>query len=112
MFPYLKHPNFHIHMTNIKQSTTSFCYLTSIIIITDLYTKEFQKKGLPHCHMLLWVNSSSKIWNAEDVNTYITAEFPDPVTEPALYKNNYYMHDSWSMWSTKQKCSMYEGWKM
>ncbi|KAL7608940.1 hypothetical protein Lser_V15G10580 [Lactuca serriola] len=51
-----------------------------------LYTIEFQKRGLPHCHTLLWVNSSSKIRHAEDVDRYITAELPDPVAEPALYR--------------------------
>lgn len=51
-----------------------------------MYTIEFQKRGFPHCHTLLWVNSSFKIWNAEDVDTYITAELPDSVAEPALYR--------------------------
>nr|GEU59556.1 DNA helicase [Tanacetum cinerariifolium] len=43
-----------------------------------LYIVEFQKRGLPHCHTLLWVDSDSKIKRAEDVDQYISAELPDP----------------------------------
>ncbi|KAI3524380.1 hypothetical protein L1887_03034 [Cichorium endivia] len=43
-----------------------------------LYTIEFQKRGLPHCHTLLWVSSPSKVVNPADVDRYITAELPDP----------------------------------
>ncbi|GJT94743.1 DNA helicase [Tanacetum coccineum] len=47
-----------------------------------LYTVEFQKQGLPHCHTLLWVDSESKIKSAEDVDQYISAELPDPRVDP------------------------------
>nr|KAJ0193121.1 hypothetical protein LSAT_V11C800395800 [Lactuca sativa] len=61
-------------------------YLCSQTIIINLYTIEFQKRGLPHCHTLLWVKSSDRIKNVADVDTYITAELPDPITEPDLYE--------------------------
>ncbi|KAJ0714259.1 putative helitron helicase-like domain-containing protein [Helianthus annuus] len=51
-----------------------------------LYTIEFQKRGLPHCHTLVWVTETNKIQDASDVDNYITAEFPDPNSEPALYQ--------------------------
>lgn len=47
-----------------------------------LYIVEFQKRGLPHCHTLLWVSSSSKIENGEDVDRYISVELPDPAIDP------------------------------
>ncbi|GJR22636.1 DNA helicase [Tanacetum coccineum] len=46
----------------------------------------FQKRGLPHCHTLLWVDSSSKIRDAAQIDKYISAELPDPVEDPKGYK--------------------------
>ncbi|GKD86808.1 DNA helicase, partial [Tanacetum coccineum] len=43
-----------------------------------LYTIEFQKRGLPHCHSLLWISNASKAQQDIDVDKYICAELPDP----------------------------------
>ncbi|GJV29257.1 DNA helicase [Tanacetum coccineum] len=51
-----------------------------------LDTVEFQKRGLPHCHTLLWVDSESKIRSPEDVDRFILAELPDPSVDPQGYK--------------------------
>ncbi|KAI3700843.1 hypothetical protein L2E82_45482 [Cichorium intybus] len=50
-----------------------------------LYTIEFQKRGLPHCHTLIWVSVSSHIKTPDDVDKYISAELPDPLIDPLLY---------------------------
>nr|GEW58210.1 DNA helicase [Tanacetum cinerariifolium] len=50
-----------------------------------LYTIEFQKHGLPHCHTLLWVEPKDKIQHAVDVDQYISAELPDPESDPQGY---------------------------
>ncbi|KAI3505740.1 hypothetical protein L1887_27949 [Cichorium endivia] len=50
-----------------------------------LYTIEFQKRGLPHCHTLVWVSPSSHIKGPADVDKYISAELPDSITDPLLY---------------------------
>ncbi|GJW37723.1 DNA helicase [Tanacetum coccineum] len=42
--------------------------------------------GLPHCHTLVWVDSASKIQEPEDVDRLISAELPDPQTNPQGYK--------------------------
>ncbi|GKC34594.1 DNA helicase [Tanacetum coccineum] len=55
-------------------------------VIAFLYTIEFQKRGLPHCHTLLWVDSSSKIQDASQIDEYISAELPDPMEDPKGYK--------------------------
>nr|GFC49262.1 DNA helicase [Tanacetum cinerariifolium] len=49
-----------------------------------LYTIEFQKIGLPHCHTLLWVENKDKIQDAKDADRYILAELPDPKTDPKV----------------------------
>ncbi|KAL4579250.1 hypothetical protein LXL04_015388 [Taraxacum kok-saghyz] len=51
-----------------------------------LYTIEFQKRGLPHCHTLLWVTPPSRIVQDSDIDRYISAELSDPITTPTLYK--------------------------
>ncbi|XP_076893525.1 uncharacterized protein LOC143545531 [Bidens hawaiensis] len=55
-------------------------------VIADLYTIEFQKRGLPHCHILIWVSAAHKIIIPEDHDRHISAVVPDPNTEPELYK--------------------------
>lgn len=57
-----------------------------VYFFVDLYTIEFQKRGLPHCHILIWVEDSHKIKDPSKVDDYITAELPDPVSEPLLYE--------------------------
>ncbi|KAL3633804.1 hypothetical protein CASFOL_022566 [Castilleja foliolosa] len=55
-------------------------------IAADLYTIEFQKRGLPHCHTLIWVTPPHKVREAADVDKYISAEIPDPLADPVLHK--------------------------
>ncbi|XP_065671642.1 uncharacterized protein LOC136089520 [Hydra vulgaris] len=46
---------------------------------------EFQKRGLPHAHILLHLNNDDKIDTAQDINNLICAETPDPVVNRELY---------------------------
>ncbi|XP_071739257.1 uncharacterized protein [Rutidosis leptorrhynchoides] len=47
-----------------------------------LYTIEFQKRGLPHYHTLLWIKPSLRSYQLQDVDRFISAELPDPVRDP------------------------------
>lgn len=42
-----------------------------------VYTIEFQKRGLPHIHLLLIMSSGDKIHNTEELDDLISAEIPD-----------------------------------
>nr|KAJ0204558.1 hypothetical protein LSAT_V11C500286960 [Lactuca sativa] len=55
-------------------------------VTAHLYTIEYQKRGLPHYHTLLWVCNSDKIQEATNITRFISAEIPDPVNEPLLYQ--------------------------
>lgn len=57
-----------------------------ILSYAVLYTVEFQKRGLPHCHTLLWVSSATRVQTAEDVDQHIFAELPDPAVDPRGYR--------------------------
>ncbi|KAL6514700.1 hypothetical protein OROGR_020279 [Orobanche gracilis] len=59
-----------------------------------VYTVEFQKRGLPHAHILLFLASDSKFHTAEDIDRVISAEIPDKESRPELYKavSDYMVH--------------------
>lgn len=46
---------------------------------------EFQKRGLPHCHMLIWLRPSSRPNNVHDIDKLISAEIPDENLDPIGY---------------------------
>ena len=50
------------------------------------YVIEFQKRGLPHAHFLFWLHNDDKLRTPEDVDLKISAEIPDPVSQPELYE--------------------------
>ncbi|XP_054719277.1 uncharacterized protein LOC129228620 [Uloborus diversus] len=47
-----------------------------------MYTIEWQKRGLPHAHILVWLRD--KI-HAQRVDEFISAEFPNPQEDPGLF---------------------------
>ncbi|XP_057249974.1 uncharacterized protein LOC125496547 [Beta vulgaris subsp. vulgaris] len=50
-----------------------------------VYTVEFQKRGLPHAHILLFLHRDDKFPDAEAINKIICAELPDKDENPELY---------------------------
>jgi len=54
--------------------------------VAMVHTIEFQKRGLPHMHLLVFLHSNDKIRNAADVDSAVSAQIPDPVTQPVLYE--------------------------
>ena len=56
-----------------------------------MYTIEWQKRGLPHAHILIWL--TTKI-NSNQIDSIISSEFPDPDTDPFLYEivKNHMVH--------------------
>jgi hypothetical protein len=53
--------------------------------VAHVYTIEFQKRGLPHMHLLVFLDPRNKIRTPEDVDSCIRAYWPDPDTEPLLH---------------------------
>jgi hypothetical protein len=51
-----------------------------------VYSIEFQKRGLPHIHILIWIHPNDKINSPESVDQVISAEIPDPETHRRLHK--------------------------
>ena len=55
-------------------------------VIAHMYVIEFQKRGLPHAHILLIVDTDDKPRTPEFIDTIVSAEIPDPVAFPALHQ--------------------------
>ena len=47
-----------------------------------MYTIEWQKRGLPHAHILVWLKDTL---HAHRVDDFISAEIPDPEEDPDLF---------------------------
>jgi hypothetical protein len=44
------------------------------------YIIEFQKRGLPHAHIIVWLRKGP--WDAAMIDTFISARLPDPTIDP------------------------------
>ena len=50
-----------------------------------IYVIEWQKRGLPHAHLLLWLAPEDAPRSPDDYNRFVSAEIPDPEAFPELY---------------------------
>jgi hypothetical protein len=55
-------------------------------VIAKIWVIEFQKRGLPHAHILLILDETSKLRIAEDYNSMVSAEIPDLIRHPEAYE--------------------------
>jgi hypothetical protein len=46
-----------------------------------IYTVEFQKRGIPHVHIIIWLAKETSL-DAQKINSYISAQLPDPRKDP------------------------------
>ncbi|GJW65844.1 ATP-dependent DNA helicase PIF1-like protein [Tanacetum coccineum] len=59
-----------------------------------VYVIEFQKRGLPYAHILMWLEEHSKCKTPSEIDDIISAELPSPTDDPAGYKlvTEYMLH--------------------
>nr|XP_017255894.1 PREDICTED: uncharacterized protein LOC108225517 isoform X3 [Daucus carota subsp. sativus] len=71
-----------------------------------MYVVEFQKRGLPHVHMLIWLDAPSKKYLKENVDKFVSAEIPDPLLDPVGYAavKAYMMHGPCGLQNPKSPC--------
>lgn len=53
--------------------------------IAYVYTVEYQKRGLPHVHLILWLDRNCRLTTPDRVDQVISSEFPDPAEDPILF---------------------------
>ena len=54
-------------------------------VVKHVQVIEFQKRGLPHVHILLHFANGDNLETAHDINNLISAEIPDPIVNQDLY---------------------------
>jgi hypothetical protein len=52
----------------------------------QVYTIEFQKRGLPHIHILIFLHPDARLEEPHQIDKAISAQLPDPVTHPKLFQ--------------------------
>lgn len=71
-----------------------------------IYTVEFQKRGLPHAHILLTLDNDDKIHNIADIDKFVSAEIPDQNEHPTLHSlvQNHMVHGPCGSLNLKSPC--------
>ena len=54
-------------------------------VVAYVYVIEFQKRGLPHLHLLVVLDSNRHLHTPSDIDSCISAQWPDPHTQPLLF---------------------------
>lgn len=84
----LDHPNLVAWVFQMKKNALLHNIYTKGIfswVVVYIYTIEFQKHGLPHCHLLIFLAQESWMLTPEDIDSAISAQWPDPNTQPKLF---------------------------
>ncbi|CAH9124107.1 unnamed protein product [Cuscuta epithymum] len=74
---------FRARLEDFKKDIISKSLFGKVVAYT--YVIEFQKRGLPHAHFLVILSRECKITTSARCDQLITAELPDPITDPGLY---------------------------
>ncbi|XP_011872670.1 PREDICTED: uncharacterized protein LOC105564699, partial [Vollenhovia emeryi] len=104
-------PDICARVFNIKKD-----YLIDVIVrqkffgevLAYVYVIEFQKRGLPHIHLLITLKQNCKITNSETVDKFISAEIPDPNENESLHNvvMKHMIHGPCGNWClVNDKCS-------
>jgi hypothetical protein len=56
------------------------------VVAVWVYTIEFQKRGLPHAHIIVILEPGSVPRTPDAIDSLVTAEIPDPTEEPELHR--------------------------
>lgn len=83
------------------------------VFLTVMHVIEFQKRGLPNAHMLIWLDNRDKPKSISDIDKLVFAEIPDPEKDKIGYAavKNYMIHGpcgkdhTYSACMVNNKCS-------
>ncbi|GJY78997.1 DNA helicase [Tanacetum coccineum] len=76
-------------------------------VVAVLSTIEFQKRGLPHCHTLLWIDEFVQVRRDKNIDTYVSAELPSQDVDPQGYRivSELMMHDPCGIANPSATCT-------
>jgi hypothetical protein len=99
---------------NLKLNTLLKDIKDSVLgnVIAKIWVIEFQKRGLPHAHILLILDEASKLRTAEDFDSMVSAEIPDSIRHPKAYETVtlcmvHGPYGAWAMWSRFSQRTMH-----
>jgi len=55
-------------------------------VVSHIHVVEFQKRGLPHAHILLILADQDKLKTTDDYDNIVKAELPDKTLDPELFE--------------------------
>ena len=75
-------------------------------VIAIVYTIEFQKRGLPHTHILLFLDPKDKCPSPTNIDGIIMAEIPNPNEDPVANEvvKKFMMHGPCGFVKLKSPC--------
>ncbi|XP_020102630.1 uncharacterized protein LOC109720149 [Ananas comosus] len=75
-------------------------------VVADLYTVEFQKRGLSHVHILVWLDASHKSPSSTEIDSIISAERPDKTIDHVGYEavSKFMVHGPCGLANSKAPC--------
>jgi len=75
---------FHVKLRELLKDLCDRHWLGRVIAY--IYVIEFQKRGLPHAHILLVLAPEDKLQTTDDYDSIVSAEIPDPEIYPLAYE--------------------------
>ncbi|XP_020243540.1 uncharacterized protein LOC109821791 [Asparagus officinalis] len=75
-------------------------------VVAHVHVIEFQKRGLPHAHILIILIGDHKITLSDQYDKYVSAEIPDQSKHPILYElvKKHMMHGPCGELNMKNSC--------
>jgi hypothetical protein len=55
------------------------------VAVGYVYTVEYQKRGLPHAHLIIFLHCLCRLSTPESVDSFISTELPDETHQPRLF---------------------------
>ncbi|CAN1184714.1 hypothetical protein LINPERHAP2_LOCUS37140 [Linum perenne] len=76
--------------------------------LQDVEVVEFQKRGLPHVHMLIFLAEEDKLNSTSDIDSVIQAEIPDRHSDPQCYEavTKFMIHGPCGSLNPKSSCTV------
>ena len=75
---------FQIRLQILLEDLESNCVFGDVL--GYMYSVEWQKRGLPHAHILIFLTKECRFRNTADVDRVIRAEIPNPITHRDLWE--------------------------
>ncbi|XP_076939897.1 uncharacterized protein LOC143608857 [Bidens hawaiensis] len=87
--------NGKVELPDVRQPDETYLELFRGESAMIVYMIEFQKRGLPHAHICIFMHPGSKIHNPQDVDKFISVEISNKDSDSDLYKlvSDHMIHD-------------------